>query len=247
MNAALVLLAAAACGIDYGYRPLPDGGFEYIIQLEPELLEALRDGEEVTSDIRLDLRGATSYRIVVGTEPPPREAPPRLSPAEVEDADAADEESPEEPPEAADDAGAAGSEPEDDSVGGEHDGHNHSARRPGLEQRGGLNPPAGAEEADTTPGRFDADEESGPLVQQAGYEQDAGDDGDEGAEGSPSDSSADDREPPKPWVPFSLAMLGLFASVGGNCYLGWLALGLRSRYVAALTALRERRIEVDAD
>jgi hypothetical protein len=239
VNAALVLLAAAACGVDYGYQPLPDGGFEYIIQLEPELLDALRDGEAVTSDIRLDLRGARSYRIVVGTEPPPREAPPRLSPAQV---DAADADADDEMPAAEDGDEEAESEPDEAA----HEGHNHTAHRPGLEGRGGLSPPQGDAEGDAAPGPFDADENSGPLVQQADYQQQAGGE-EQDAEGSPSDSTADDREPPKPWVPFSLAMLGLFASVGGNCYLGWLALGLRNRYIAALTALRERRIEVDAD
>ena len=41
-----------------------------------------------------------------------------------------------------------------------------------------------------------------------------------------------------PWVPFVVVMLGLFASLSGNAYLGWISYGAVMRYrdlVAELT------------
>lgn len=89
----IILLAAATVGVDYGWQPRAGGGFEYIIQLEPETLQSLQRGEDVVSDIPPFLRDVRSYRITVGTgdvprlgtppastdvEPPPAE--PRLPP-----------------------------------------------------------------------------------------------------------------------------------------------------------------------
>ena len=41
-------------------------------------------------------------------------------------------------------------------------------------------------------------------------------------------------EPPKPWLPLTLTVAGLCASVGGNLYFGWLYLETRRRYRALL-------------
>ena len=40
MYAAFLVLASAAVGADWGYRPLPGGGVEYIVQVEPRALVA---------------------------------------------------------------------------------------------------------------------------------------------------------------------------------------------------------------
>jgi hypothetical protein len=52
----------------------------------------------------------------------------------------------------------------------------------------------------------------------------------------------------RPWWPLSMAMLGLFASIGANLYIGWIAVGIYRRYldVAAYDELDERD-ERDAD
>ena len=77
-----IALVIAAVGIDTGWQPLADGRFEYILQLEPEVLEALRDGREVASDIPATLRGASSYRLTVGAATLPRRGtPPAPTPA----------------------------------------------------------------------------------------------------------------------------------------------------------------------
>ncbi len=66
MMPATCLLAAAVLGVDVGWQPLPGGGMEYIIQIEPELLEALRRGEVVVSQVPPQVKDVRQYRIVIG-------------------------------------------------------------------------------------------------------------------------------------------------------------------------------------
>ncbi|REK05991.1 MAG: hypothetical protein DWQ37_22980 [Planctomycetota bacterium] len=76
MNAVWILVTSAALGIEVGWEPLPGGGHEYTIQLEPQMLEVLKEGrEEIYSAVppNLDIR---SYRIIVGNSPLPRDAGP---------------------------------------------------------------------------------------------------------------------------------------------------------------------------
>lgn len=72
MNAAFVGVAALMVGIDVGWQPLPDGGLEYIIQIEPQTVDSLIAGEEFFSDLPPEVRDVRSYRIKVGTEKLPR-------------------------------------------------------------------------------------------------------------------------------------------------------------------------------
>ncbi len=65
----LLLLAAAAVGVDTGWTPLDSGGYEFIIQIPPEQLDALRAGGEVGSDLPSDTGAIRSYKIVIGTGP----------------------------------------------------------------------------------------------------------------------------------------------------------------------------------
>ncbi len=73
MQFSVILIAAATLGIDYGWQPLEDGQLEYIIQIEPELLSAMRQGEEVVSELTGDVRGVRRFRIKIGNDPLPRE------------------------------------------------------------------------------------------------------------------------------------------------------------------------------
>lgn len=73
MHCAL-LLSAASLGVDYGWQHTDDGSLEYIIQLEPALLEALAAGEPILSEVHPDARGVTRFRILVGSDQLPREA-----------------------------------------------------------------------------------------------------------------------------------------------------------------------------
>jgi len=76
MGGTLVGLAVALFGIDAGWQPLPEGGSEYIIQIEPHMLERLREGEAIQSDILPEARGVRSFRVIVGTDELPREKIP---------------------------------------------------------------------------------------------------------------------------------------------------------------------------
>jgi hypothetical protein len=76
MNTLLICLAATTLGSDVGWERLDDGGMEYIIQLDPQTLEALKAGSAIQSDIPPaagnDIR---SYRILVGKGKLRRDAP----------------------------------------------------------------------------------------------------------------------------------------------------------------------------
>ena len=71
MNPLLLVVASVAVGIDYGYQPLESGGLEYIIQFEPQQLDALNEGMDLVSEVPPDL-DIRRYRIQVGTDKLPR-------------------------------------------------------------------------------------------------------------------------------------------------------------------------------
>lgn len=86
MNGIAILVALAAVGVDYGWQPASDGQLEYIIQIEPAMLDALKNGRTITSEIHPDARDVRRFRIQVGTGVLPRvgvlaanNAPARLS------------------------------------------------------------------------------------------------------------------------------------------------------------------------
>jgi hypothetical protein len=71
-------VASAVLGIQFGWEPQPEGGVQYIIQLNPDALEALRSGEPIESDIRPELLGEVrSFRIVVGEKKLSHQLPAR--------------------------------------------------------------------------------------------------------------------------------------------------------------------------
>lgn len=71
MNAAMWMLAVAASGVVTGRADLPDGGFEYVIQIEPHLLASQPGGVLASSDVPPGLRGARRFRVIVGEGPLP--------------------------------------------------------------------------------------------------------------------------------------------------------------------------------
>jgi hypothetical protein len=89
MSSLLVYVAAATLGFQVGWERLPDGGMEYVIQLDPATLAALRDGQPLHSAIPTDAGEIRAYRIVLGNgtstpkreAPPPKPAPPVAEPA----------------------------------------------------------------------------------------------------------------------------------------------------------------------
>jgi len=79
MFAHVLWFSMVIVGIDVGWQPLPEGGMEYIIQLDPQTLEALKAGEPVQSDIPPSAGDVRSYKIIMGTTKLPRISPPATS------------------------------------------------------------------------------------------------------------------------------------------------------------------------
>ena len=73
MNGVLAMVAATALAIDVGWEPLPNGGFEYIIQIEPQTLESMKRGQDIFSQLPAAVRGMARYRITVGDGAVPHE------------------------------------------------------------------------------------------------------------------------------------------------------------------------------
>jgi hypothetical protein len=72
MHEALLILAAVTVGLEWGYRPLPDGGLEYIIQIEPNVLDDMHEGQELASDVPGSLRDVRQCRVTIGAQKLPR-------------------------------------------------------------------------------------------------------------------------------------------------------------------------------
>ncbi len=68
----IVALAVAALGADYGWQPHPRGGLEYIIQIDPHMVDRLKQGIHITSDIPAEVTNIRSCRFMVGSDELPR-------------------------------------------------------------------------------------------------------------------------------------------------------------------------------
>jgi len=179
-------------GVDVGWQPLPEGGMEYIIQIEPELLEALGRGEQVQSDIPPQVGDVRAYRILVGNQPVPRKLP---------------ETAPATPP----------------LPGPSSPGPSHTSGTPGE------------------PRPLPVDPQGHPITERpAAFLQTAGATPAEqpGPEKSAAEKSRADSHSPTPALPVVLLSIGLFASLGGNVYLGWIGWEARRRWRALLDSTR---------
>jgi len=220
MCGAMLLLAAVTAGIDAGWQPLPDGGMEYIIQIEPHALESLAAGEEVVCEMPPGLKGVTSYRVRVGTGALPREEPPEPN-------DAAE----------ATPSGSPTDGPVDPLLAVEpHSGEQGTALSPWLpESAGDFSRPESAD----VPRPLAVVPESTPSPERlAVYDQQEPSAGTpEATPGQGLDSS--DQATSKPWLPFTLAVAALFGAVGGMLYTGWIAWEYRRRYQSLVNQVIE--------
>lgn len=81
---AVWLILCAGVGVDAGWQRLADGGYEYIIQIEPHMLDSLNQQKhDIVSEVPPFLRDIRSYRIRVGDEELPRDAPAPGAPSSL--------------------------------------------------------------------------------------------------------------------------------------------------------------------
>jgi hypothetical protein len=289
MTGMLALCASmAAVGVDYGWQPVAGGGIEYIIQIEPQMLDSLRAGQDIFSDLPRTASNIRTYRITSGTGPLPHHGEPlplhevnrpgsgthrhvgpslRGTAEHVADAEDAAHEQPagavaaQQPDEAEEDRGPlpgpvlgpalslAADEVEPDRA--EPDRAEPRAPDGGKSQRG--HPPRRLADPPSKPLEHRAaaavkKTSIKPAVETSGQSQrasaetagsqpskptrtkkkDSVPSGAGKAATTPTASTTSDQRPTRP----SFMLLGLFASVGCNVFLLWIATGQRSRYRA---------------
>jgi len=184
MGTIMVCLAAAILGVDVGWRRLPDGGMEYIIQIEPQTLEALRAGEAIRSDVPAEAGDIRSYRIEVGSKKKltrDKPAAPRTIPRQKTMA--------------------------------------NEVLPPAAPQR--LAPDPAVKPLRGQPATFVEPSGASPADKPAAQ----------------APAAALPEQPAKPWLALTFALFGLFASLGGNFYLGWIAWDMRKRCQTLLSAV----------
>ena len=76
MHAAVILIAVAGLGVEYGYQPLDDRGIEYIVQIAPSAVAMTEDGDTFSSEVPPELPPVGRVVFRVGTGPLPRDLPP---------------------------------------------------------------------------------------------------------------------------------------------------------------------------
>ena len=218
----IVFLTAVLGGINAGWEPLPEGGVQYLIQIDPGLLESRGPGESLESYIPPRVQDVRAVRILVGTGPLPRELPAKPA-AEPED----ESWSPTQPKPRPDPPAPASDPP-----------LSSPATDPFAANPISSTPPP--------PSTFFPSPNGRPIgTQPAGHEEPL-----EAATTEPESTAAeksrleeeprkarqpaDETDPGKPWWPLTLAFFGLFASLGVNGFLLWIVADFRSRYRALL-------------
>ncbi|MEX2558613.1 MAG: hypothetical protein WD403_01810 [Pirellulales bacterium] len=283
--AGLLFMPTAAWGVEYGWQPVAGGGIEYIIQIEPEMLDALKEGEDIFSDLPPATANIRGYRITVGTgklphqgEPLPVETPeetdarpsaaapfgsplpagfdqplpgPDFDPVESGQAGPPREFLPATArgasrlvaipsgPRLGDPASAQTDEPTEDDLDSSESETDPAARSTSRsdsdDDRGGADAAGSggtgrqsAREKRLAPANSAQDRKAASA---AGNRDERSASDEPGASGGEeTEDAAGNLAGQKPWLPLSLTLLGLFASLGANVYLVWIAAGLRRRY-----------------
>ncbi len=70
MNGVALLVALSAWGVDYNVQTAEDGKLEYVVQVEPELLKSLADGQQIHSAVPPDAGHIERILIRVGMAAP---------------------------------------------------------------------------------------------------------------------------------------------------------------------------------
>ncbi len=227
MSSVLVLVSAAVLGIEIGWEPMPEGGHEYTIQIEPNLLEVLQRGNAIVSEVPPQVH-VRRYRVTVGSGTLPR-VDGEAQPANQQPAHHphGENERPKEKQE-----------------------HNNSFSLPPVES--GAHD-ASQKVKDATDRVFDEEKTVDlPQVpaklpfthsperlgnQQAKFETKSDPHSAEKPSLKDVPSGTQDEEP-RPWWAFFISAVLLCCSLGANIFLGWMAWDFRGKYLEALDSYR---------
>jgi len=254
MSPLLVLVTTAALGVEVGWEPLPTGGHEYTIQIEPQLLGVLERGtEEIFSEVppEIDVR---RYRIKVGTGQLPRDAGPPAAavPQEPDRPPPAEPAFDDFPPAENYDPGGPSADPiespSDNTIGSPALPPPPGSDEPDLTEMGAGDSraalPNEPERSDMSadvpgeqpPGPLPNDVEATGPIEQAGFDAEGGDSQDT----APVETRkpALPEGPARPWSVLVGSIVLLCCSLGANAYLGWIAWDARHRFRDTVAKLR---------
>ncbi|MGO9112318.1 MAG: hypothetical protein ACLP9L_24070 [Thermoguttaceae bacterium] len=223
MSPTLTCLALALVGVDLGYRPASNGGAEFIIQINPATLQALRPGEPIGIDVPREAQGMrpSHFSITLGNEQLPHEvpiagsSPPATLPL-----------GPANPMMSASSARSSAMLPGEEPVNIPPPSSSALSGQFGARPASSIAETVGARQAasPTLPGRFDARKEPSTSLSRSesrfGELQPVNPDG------------SNPAQPHKPWLGMCLLVIALSAS---NAYVGWLFLDARQRYRGLLS------------
>jgi hypothetical protein len=196
-----------------GYQPLPEGGSEYIVHIEPGTLQSLVPGEELKSYLPLDARDVhpSRIRVVISNEKPPQKLPAKPATPAGDTAKQVPT------------AGSSGPAASGPVVVPPPSGKPLAAPMPPFMSGGSkssttipgpLLPDPNTRRIDSRPAGFDDAPHQAPKLETAPAASDI--------------SKPAEKE--KPWLWLWLAILGLCASLSGNFYLGWIFSDARTQY-----------------
>jgi hypothetical protein len=213
MHAIMLGVTWGLMGLNVGWRALPGGGVEYIIQIAPHELDIFKQDKSIEGDVPAHLRDIRSYRIVVGNEVLPRQDPPKPPPTRTASLDL--------PAGPSAKRGASGYYPFTGLT-------SWWEKYPFAK----ASPPESAKRTSDTPSAGSKTLSSDRKID----------------EKKPDDKTAKSQHPAtkeaaRPWLPFTVAVVALFGSLGGNLYLGWITWETRKRYRALLR--RRKKAEHD--
>ena len=256
----IFMIPAAARGVTFGWQELPEGGIEYQVQVEPDLLDLFHK-EGFTSDIPKGLRDIRRIRIVVGVGQLPHQGDiDGPQPAAVEqpaEHKATDSVPPLLPQQASSYPSSIGSQTSTD----------------GIEPNGGAIDKGTSAMADaardiTQPLPFfqsGSAKHIHPMEAMPGEAPSVSADASAGSRASPASAAMEATEQPrlsksegsvtagfgaapdgqgvtsdssaaKPWLPLMGVLLCLFASLAANVYLVWIHVAVRAKYRSLVRA-----------
>lgn len=224
MGTVLLGVTWGLVGLDVGWRALPAGGVEYIIQIAPYELEVFKQDKSIEGDIPSQLRDIRSYRIVVGTDVLPHEDPPKTASTAAP--------SPAAPPWPGTTTSASG-----------------DSKKSG---RGFFSPIASLYERFPFPqSASDPTKRIGQQEPSAPKRTESGRKSEEKPTPSPQTNSKETPKPLSSWITMVVVLCG---SLGGNLYLVWITWETRARYHALVRRRkkaerhsRDRVLDPDAD